>query len=154
MKDIESGTEEAGLDAVPTLSATEWRLLFESFLICKTGVMVISTSQSFHEDTKERMERGKGGTHPRLRQDQPAEPRLHYSHRGLCPGEKCLPHQGRKARASSSLPQGRRELVPIGMENKDIQASELWATKVTGEKSFGDLGGRADQPDRSNLNGC
>lgn len=44
--------------------------------------------------------------------------------RGLCPGEKCLPHQGR-ARASSSLPQGRRELVPIGMENKDIQASEL-----------------------------
>ena len=44
--------------------------------------------------------------------------------RHLCPGEKCLPHQ-RQRRASSSLPQGRRELVLIGMENKDMQAPEL-----------------------------
>lgn len=71
---------------------------------------------------KERMERGKVRTRGCGKINRQSPTSL-LPLRGLCPGEKCLPHQGR-VRASSSLPQGRRELVLIGIENKDIQASE------------------------------
>ena len=41
------------------------------------------------------------------------------------PSGEMPPPSKAEQRASSSLPQGRRELVLIGMENKDIQAPEL-----------------------------
>lgn len=84
---------------------------------------IISTSQSFHEDTKRA--HGTWGNDPRAKSKiNRQSPDFTTPPEGPVPrGEMRFPIKAERGLAL--LPQGRRELVPIGMENKDIQASEL-----------------------------